>query len=226
MASFTKPFLSFLKDLSDNNNREWFQENKKRFEKDVKAPFTAFVDELIGRVNAVNPEIVLEPKDAIFRIYRDIRFSKDKTPYKTHMAAIIARGGRKGMREPGLYIQFSAADARIYSGLYMIEKNDLTLVRRHIAYNMDDFSRLIQDKTFKKVFGEIHGEKNKILPAEFVEDAAQQPLIANKNFYYFAVHKPEIVLEDNLTDLIMEHYTAAAPLNAFFSEALVEEDAL
>jgi uncharacterized protein (TIGR02453 family) len=220
MAYFNEAFIRFFRELSNNNDRDWFNANKKQYEKEVKDPFYHFVDDLIARVNAVNPEIVLEPKQAIFRIYRDVRFSKDKSPYKTQTSALIARGGRKNMTDPGLYIQFSAEDARIYSGLYMLEKNDLTNVRRHIAAFSDEFSTLIGEKDFVSKFGEIRGEKNKILPAEFKPELEKQPLIANKQFYYFASYEPEFILKDHLLDEIMEHYHIVQPLNRFFSEAL------
>ena len=220
MAYFNKDFISFFKELNLNNDREWFTANKKRYEKDVKQPFHHFVDDLIGRVNAMDPEIVLEPKDAIFRIYRDIRFSKDKTPYKTQTSALIARGGRKNMTDPGLYIQFGADDARIYSGLYMLEKNDLLNVRRHIAAFPEELDALQKEKEFVRVFSEIRGDKNKVLPAEFRAEVATQPLIANKNFYYFAKYEPEFILKEDLIDIIIDHYQIVKPLNLYFSEAL------
>ena len=222
MAYFHKSFTEFFRELKNNNDRDWFNANKKRYEKDVKEPFHLFVDDLIGRVNAVDPEIVLEPKDAIFRIYRDVRFSKDKTPYKTQTSALIARGGRKNMTDPGLYIQFGADDARIYSGLYMLEKNDLTKVRRHIAAFPDELEALVKDKKFLKAFGEVRGDKNKILPAEFKAEVEKQPLITNKSFYYFAKFDPDFILREDLIDVIMDHFKIVQPLNRFFSEAIHE----
>lgn len=220
MAYFKKDFIGFFKELSIHNDREWFNANKKRYEKYVKEPFYHFVDDLIGRVNAMDPEIVLEPKDAIFRIYRDIRFSKDKTPYKTQASALITRGGRKNMTDPGLYIQFGPEDARIYSGLYKLEKSDLLSVRRHIAAFPEELDALQKEKEFVRVFGEIQGEKNKVLPAEFKTEVEKQPLIANKNFYYYAKYEPEFILKENLIDIIIDHFQVVKPLNLYFSEAL------
>ena len=97
MAYFTKDFTKFLKDLEKNNNREWFNENKKRYEESVKEPFYNFIDEMIMRINAIDNNVAIQPKDAIFRIYKDVRFSKDKLPYKTQVSAVISPGGRKDM---------------------------------------------------------------------------------------------------------------------------------
>ena len=90
MKYFTKDFAAFFKDLEKNNNREWFHENKKRYEDSVKNPFHNFVEELIGGLSDIFPTLTIQPKDAIFRIHRDVRFSKDKTPYKIHASALIS----------------------------------------------------------------------------------------------------------------------------------------
>ena len=98
----SKNALDFLKELSKNNNREWFHANKKRYEADLKKPFEAFIGQLIESFNRIDPSIEIQPKEAIFRIYRDTRFSKDKTPYKTHVGAIISKYGRKGKEYPDI----------------------------------------------------------------------------------------------------------------------------
>ena len=95
MAYFTKDFIDFFKELAANNKKEWFDFNRKRYEKSVKQPFAEFVQEMIDRIRADDPKVDISTKDAIFRINRDVRFSKDKTPYKTHMAAIVSARGKK-----------------------------------------------------------------------------------------------------------------------------------
>ena len=100
MAYFTQDFIDFFQELSANNHREWFHANKKRYEQQVKVPFQSFVQLMIDRVQEVDRNVVLTPKDAIFRINRDIRFSADKTPYKTNVSAIISSGGKKDKNDP------------------------------------------------------------------------------------------------------------------------------
>jgi len=97
MSYFTKDFIKFLKGLNKNNEREWFHANKKDYVTHVKDPFKAFVQLIIDKMQKVDPTVVITPKDAIFRINRDIRFSKDKTPYKTNVSAAISAGGRKDL---------------------------------------------------------------------------------------------------------------------------------
>ncbi len=219
MAYFSKEFLHFIQDLSANNNRDWFNANKKRYEDYVKKPFEAFIEVMIDKMQKLDRNVLITPKDAIFRIYRDIRFSKDKTPYKTYVSAIVSRGGRKNKLSPGLYIQLSAEDVRVYGGAHELDKQELQNVRAAIASNLDEFNALINDKKFKSKFGEILGEKNKRLPKEFQEIAVKQPLITNKQFYYFAKFDPEIILDPKLPEIMMDHFKVAQPLGNFLWEA-------
>ena len=201
-AYFTKNFLKFLKDLEKNNNRDWFKANKKRFDEDVKVPFENFIGVMIDKMQEKDPGIIITPKDAIFRIYRDVRFSKDKSPYKTQMSAILSKGGRKDMSTPGVYLEMSPGKFSIYSGAYMPDKNQLQGIREAIASDLKGFKKLINGASFKKKFGEIKGDKNKRLPKEFMEVAEQQPLIFNKQFYYHADLKADTILDTKLPKTI------------------------
>ena len=220
MAYFTVDFIDYFKELSANNNREWFNDNKKRYENSVKKPFNAFVQEMIDQMQADDHRVVITPRDAIFRINRDIRFSADKTPYKTHMSAVISAGGKKSKSKPGVYVQFGAEDARIYSGAYELDKTQLYAVRETIAANPDTFAQLLEDKAFKKKFGAVHGAEHKRLPKEFQEAAEKQPLIYKKSFYYFDTLSPEFILKKNLPELVMDYYFAGKPLGEFFANAM------
>ena len=105
MHFFEQDFIDFFKELQQNNHRDWFHSQKKRYENSVKQPFLIFVQEIINQMQDMDQAITMEAKEAMFRINRDIRFSKDKSPYKTHMAAIISAGGKKDMTTPGMYLQ-------------------------------------------------------------------------------------------------------------------------
>ncbi len=221
MSYFNQEYIDFFKELAANNNRDWFQANKKRYEKHVKEPFKAFVEEMIKRMKAEDPAITMEAKDSIFRINRDIRFSADKSPYKLHMSAMISAGGKQNKSIPGIYFQFDTEHARIYSGSHMLEKDMLEKVRNHIANNLGTFEKLINDKTFTSKFGEIHGEKNKRLPKELQDAAEKQPLLFNKSFYYFDKLPPDTIFQDDLPDILMSYYEAGKPLKEFLSEPLL-----
>ncbi len=220
MKYFTSDFAAFFKDLEKNNNREWFHENKKRYEDSVKNPFHDFVEGLIGGLSDEFPNLTIEPKDAIFRIHKDVRFSKDKTPYKIHASALISEGGKKDKTRPGFYVQANHVDIRVYSGCHMLDKDQLTGVRSHIAANQKPFRKLISEKKFVDTFGEILGEKNKRLPPEFAELEKDLPLIANKSFYYFFKFSPKVLVQDDLVKMLITKYHVATPLNNFFYQAL------
>ena len=220
MAHFDKDFLAFFKELEKNNNKEWFDENRKRYEKTIKVPFKAFILELVEALQPFYPDVDLGSNFQIMRINRDIRFSADKTPYKIHMGGMIMPEGVKDKTRPGLYVQMNHKDVRIYSGAHDLEKNQLHNVRSHISYNLEEFSRLISDKKFVDTFGEILGEKNKRLPVDFREAEQEQPLIANKSFYWFVKMDPKLILSDNLIEELVKRYEISLPLNTFFNEAL------
>lgn len=215
MPYFTQDFIDFFAELEANNNREWFTANKSRFEKNVQKPFEKLVTDLIDRFQVIEPSIVLTAKDAIFRIYKDIRFSADKTPYKNHMSALIAPGGRKGMHSIGAYLELSAHHARLYGGLYAPEKPTLQKVREHIAAKLSEFDRLLHDKAFVKTFGTLHGEKNKRLPKELMEAAEKQPLIFNQAFYFFHSWEPKAILLESFPQEIIDTYLVGKPMGEF-----------
>lgn len=219
MAFFTKDFLQFFKELRKNNDREWFNANKKRYVKEVKEPFENFVGQTIETLKPAMPGLDITPKEAIFRIYRDTRFGKDKTPYKEHVSAAIVPGGRKNMSQPGIYVQLNDSEVRLYSGTYAPDKEKLAAIRYKIASDPKAFQKLYKKKNFKDSFGEILGEKNKRLPKDLTEAAEQEPLIYNKGFYYFASLPADSVLSDDLPKIILKHYQVATPINEFFHSA-------
>jgi len=219
MAFFEKDFLQFFKELRKNNDREWFLANKPRYISSVKEPFEKFVEATIETMKPVMPHLLITPKESIFRIYRDTRFSKDKTPFKEHVSAAIVPGGRKNMSQPGIYIQMNDVDVRIYSGTYGPEKDKLAAIRNKIASDPKAFQKLYKKKNFVESYGEIRGEKNKRLPKDLREAAEIEPLIFNKGFYYFVSLPADTVLNPNFPKLVLKYYKLAQPLNDFFHSA-------
>ena len=220
MKYFTPEFTAFLSELEKNNNRDWFQANKARYEQHVKNPFYHFINDLIIRISDLEGPIPMEAKDAIFRINRDIRFSKNKSPYKTHMAAFISRYGKKDKGKPALYFQASPTDVRLYSGVYALDKTSLHQLRSHIAAFPKAFQATIDDPVFHHHFKEILGEKNKRIPKEFEEAAEKQPLIYNKNFYFFKKLPAAFLLEEPLINSLSKFYQACKPVRDFLTAGL------
>ena len=216
----TQHSLDFLKDLAQNNNREWYHDNKKRYEKELKNTFENLVTAAIAEVPKVDPEVEIPARKAIFRIYRDTRFSKDKTPYKTHVSAIIGPGGTKNKMYPGFYLHVEPGMLMLGGGSYFLDTQSLYQVREFIMQNKDRFNQLITDPTFVAKYETLRGEQNKRLPKELTKAAEEQPLLYNKQFYYMAELPPDHVLREDFLDFMMEYYMAAKPVKDFLKEAL------
>jgi len=219
MAYFTKDYLNFLTELDSNNNRDWFNDNKKRFKENVEAPFKAFLQDLIDTASAADTRISITPKEAMFRIYKDIRFSKDKTPYKTHMSAIVGEGGRKGMKPNGIYIHSGFDSFGIFAGAYRPQPKQVKLIREAIVSDMEGFQAILDNKNFKDKFETVKGEQHKRIPKEFAVEYEQQPLLINKSFYVSHDFPADTILKDNIIDICMEHFMAVQDFGEFLYEA-------
>lgn len=220
MSHLSQDYLDFFQELEKNNTKDWFDENRKRYESSIKKPFKTLVLDVCKALQPLYPNVDLADRFSIMRINRDIRFSNDKTPYKIHMGAMIMPGGKKDKTRPGFYMQLNHHDVRVYSGSHMLEKDQLLRVRTHIAENLDEFNSLVSDKKFLDIYGDILGEKNKRLPEEFKAIEEAQPLIANKSFYWFFKLKPSMATNDKLIKELVSRYEKSLPLNSFFEMAL------
>ncbi len=221
MQYFTKEFLRFLEGLSVNNDREWFNEHRKTYEQEVKRPYERFVADVIERIKEHEPRLRMTPREAIFRINRDTRFSKDKSPYKTHMGAVVGLGGKRGADKTGFYVHLAYDEAYVAGGAYEISPKAVERVRRAIARRPDEFASLLKDRRFKSTFGTIQGERHKRVPPEFRKVYEIQPLIANKQWYYMSdLGGPETALRKDLLDQVIRRYEAAKGVTRFLDEAL------
>jgi len=219
MAYFTKDYLDFFIELAPENNKEWFDVNRKRYESSVKKPFAAFVQHMISRFEKYDARYKeLDAAACIFRINRDIRFAKDKSPYKLFCSAVIAPNGKKSDSVHGIYFECGPEALRVYGGIYEADKEAVLSVREGIAENLAVFKKLRTNPEFTEVYGEIRGEKNKILPAELKEAAAKEELIFNKQWYFMAEFPAEEILSYNLDALLERCYLAGKPLENFFNQ--------
>ena len=216
---FTKDFIRFFSSLEKNNNKEWFTANKATYDVHVKQAFETFIKDLLTSIQKVDSSIHMEAKEAIFRINRDIRFSKNGEPYKTYMSAAISAGG-KNPGYPGLFIEMSHSRIYLLGGAFHLEKDQLEALRKGIMRNHTAFKNLLKNKQFVKVFKEIQGEKNKVLSEPFKSFQTAEPLIANKQFYYTVTLSKDALLEKNLVKLITDYYSAAKPMNQFLIEQM------
>lgn len=206
-------------ELAANNHKEWFDLNRSRYENHVKKPFSVFTQALIDQLSIQYPVFKdLLAKDCMFRINRDVRFSKDKTPYKLMCSAVVSPEGKKSTAINGIYFELTPEHVRVYGGVYEVEKEALQELREGIAAHLSDFKRLITHSEFVDFFGEIHGEKNKVLPLELKAAGLEQPLLYNKQFYFYATFPAELMLEDQLLNTLLKAYEIGRPLESFFNQ--------
>jgi uncharacterized protein (TIGR02453 family) len=181
---FPKAGIDFLKKLKKNNNREWFQKHKEEYEQDVKSPMQCLIATLRDRLRDEIPEMDFNPKRSIFRIYRDVRFSKNKAPYKTNIAASFElRGRKKSTETPGLYVGIEQGSVFVGGGLYMPGGDQLKAIRKSIVVKPDEFLAVVEDKRFTKVFGGIMGEKLQKAPLGFPKDHPMIEHLKHKQWF-------------------------------------------
>ncbi len=215
-----KNTIDFLRKLKKNNNRDWFNKNKKLYE-DAKYDFEVFIFELIQKISEYDESISgLEPKDCLFRIYKDVRFSKDKLPYKTNLGASINKGGRKAPTA-GYYVHIDPAEYFLGSGLYMPMPDKLLEVRTKIADDHGKFRKIVENKDFKKVYGKLwSGDSLKTAPKGFEKDHPALEYLKLKSFIAGHTVKEEKVLSKNYAEYCARIFRAVKPLNDFLNSAI------
>ena len=216
----TNNVLEFLNGLAQNNNREWFQANKRQYDA-AKAEVEKFVNTIIPVISGFDESIKFaEAKDCMFRIFRDVRFSKDKSPYKLNMGAWISAAGRKSSG-PGYYLHLQPGESFAAIGVYMPEPEQLKLMRKEIYYNIDEFLAILQDKRFTKYFGGIDDwDKAKLPPKDFPKDFAHIDLLKNRHYIVSAKLTDDQITDDNFLERVTDIYKSAYPLNTFLRRAL------
>lgn len=219
MTYFSNDFVSFFEDLEKNNHKEWFDENRKRYEKEIKNPFKAFIGDLILAIQKFDPEIMIKPKDAIFRINRDIRFSKNKQPYKNNVAAFISRVSKKE-QFPGYYVHLDAEGIWLGGGLYDLSTENIYKVRQEILYNEGNLQEALNSNGFKNEFEELQGKKNKILKPPFKEFGEEIPILFQKQFYFMKKYKADKITSDRLVEFCASKFEKAYPVNKFLRLAV------
>ncbi|MFY0644201.1 MAG: DUF2461 domain-containing protein [Bacteroidia bacterium] len=223
MAYFNQNFIDFFKGLAANNSKDYFDEYRKVYIKEVKEPFQALLMDAASSIGEFEPAVKkMELKNSMFRINRDIRFSKDKTPYNLHVSAVVSPYGRKDMQYPGLYIHLSVEMCHLGGGMYMPDKENLSKIRQAIIDDPKAYNKAGNDPHFKKVYGQlVEGDKNKILPKEFKEYGEQYPALFNKQFYYMQEYDGEKnVMREDLLDFVVDHYKAGQSWNKWFKKAM------
>jgi uncharacterized protein (TIGR02453 family) len=211
--------VQFLQELSENNNREWFQKNKKRYD-ESRQKVLFITDVLINEIRKFDSDVpLLEPKDCLFRIFRDVRFSNDKSPYKTNFGSFIAKGGRKSIYA-GYYFHIEPDGSFVGGGVYMPEADPLKAIREAIAENGDEFSSLINNPGFKKIFPEMMDDKLKTAPKGYSPDNEFIDLLRYKSFAFSSRISREEILSENYIEQLVHSFKVLHPVNRFLNDAL------
>jgi uncharacterized protein (TIGR02453 family) len=217
---FPKEGITFLKKLKKNNTREWFTAHKTEYEENVKQPMLSLIVAMKAELQQFAPDIDADPKRSMFRIYRDTRFSKDKTPYKTHAAAIFHPRGH-WQNSAGFYLHIEPGKIYLGGGMYMPDGAQLKLIRAAIAQNADEFIALVQRKQFQKRFGgKIEGEKLQRIPMGYAVEHPMAEWLKLKQFYTMVTLEEKECYTKKFITNVVAVYSDGLPLVRFLNNAL------
>jgi uncharacterized protein (TIGR02453 family) len=217
---FPPETLKFLRQLKRNNTREWFLAHKDVYEQKVKAPMTELVLEIGFALQMDAPEFVVEPRRAIYRIYRDIRFSADKSPYKTHVAAIFVPRGIPKKTGACLYFHIEPAEVVVAGGVYMPDPVTLRILRQHIAANWEELLAITKQRNFRKLFGDLQGERLVWPPSGFPADHPAIDVLRQKQFYVSLTEPAALAEGPKLLPRLLTIFSAMIPLVRYLNTPL------
>ncbi len=217
---FNPTALTFLRSLARNNRREWFQARKHVYDSELKLPMLDVIAAINDDLCEYAPEMIVVPAKAMFRIYRDTRFSSNKQPYKTHIAAYFKPGGLQKTSGAGFYFHISAKEVFVGAGAYMPEREQLLAMRTHIAEHTDELRKILRQPGLRRLMGELEGERLSRIPKGFAKDHPAADLLRHQQWAVSATLKPEIALSAKLLPEITKRFRAAWPLVAYLNRPL------
>ncbi len=212
--------FEFLKEINLNNNREWFVDNKS-FYLEAKEAFENLTAEMISYISETDREISgLKPSECMFRIFRDIRFSKDKTPYKTHFDAFMAKKGGRKSRYAGYYIHIMPGQSLLGGGIYAPIPEILNLLRREIYNFPDEFRSILNNPEFKMMFGTLYGHKLKNVPKGFPKYFKDAELLKYKSYVVAHTLKDKELMSPGMKEKFKHQIKVLYPFNAYLNRAI------
>lgn len=217
---FPPEAMQFFRGLARNNRREWFLPRKPLFEEKVKRPMWEMVEALNASIKGFAPLHVTDPAKAIYRFYRDTRFSPDKTPYKNHIAASFRRRDLPGEAGAGYYFSVSHKEVGIGGGIYMPLPETLRAIREHIAEHHAEFRKMIGNKAVNRLFGEMHGERLSRLPKGFAKNHPAEDLLRYKQFLLYIELPGEVAVTAKLFEEVEKRFRAMTPFVDFLNSPL------
>jgi uncharacterized protein (TIGR02453 family) len=213
--------IQFFRSLARHNNRDWFQPRKHLFEEQVKQPMRELVETVNAAMKSFAPEYVTDPDKAIYRIYRDTRFSHDKTPYKDHIAASFRRRGGGRHEGAGFYFAVSHKEVAVGGGIYMPTPEVARAVRNHVAARHEELRKIAKSRTVRRLLGEIQGHQLSRVPKGFPADHPAADLLRFKQYVLYVELAPEIATTGALFREIVQRFKAITPFVEFLNAPLV-----
>ncbi len=211
--------LHFLEELAANNNKEWFNDNRARYE-ESRDKILFITEVLINEIRKFDRDVpVMDPKECMFRIFRDVRFSNDKRPYKTNFGSFIANGGRKSVRA-GYYFHVEPGGSFTGGGIYMPPAEHLKAVREYIAENGHEFLEIVQDENFRKILPEMYDHKLKTAPKGFPKDHEFIDLLRYQSYVFSTNLDKNIITGDSFIEHIVEVFRELHKVNEFLNRAV------
>jgi len=214
-VGFPEDTLAFLRELQANNNREWFATHKKRYEQHVRSPMLSLLSALAAHLATVDAAVEIEPKKAMYRIHRDVRFSADKSPYKTSVAASFTFRGRDRKTDPVLYFHISPEEVGVGGGLYQPSSDQLRRLRAAIDTEYEDLRRILGEKRFRKYYDGLLGETLRNVPRGYDKEHPAADLLQHKQYFAWTELPESSITTPEFTTLLVDRFTAVIPLLHF-----------
>jgi uncharacterized protein (TIGR02453 family) len=221
---FSAETLKFLRALKRNNRREWFNAHRDDYEAYVRQPMTAIVERLADDFRAFAPELVASSKVSMYRIYRDTRFSENKTPYKTHIAAVFPTRGLLKHEGAGAYFHISPDEVWVGGGMYSPEPAQLYTVREHIASNVKRFRAIVESAAFRRQFGKLAGDKLQRVPRGFPRDHPAAEYLKFRNFLAGAEFPGTFATRPKFYSTLLAVFRHVTPLARFLNAPLLKQE--
>jgi len=221
-SPFSKKTLAFLRALKRNNDREWFRARKGEYEQHVRGPMVVLLERLAEDFRTFAPDLVSEPRVCLFRIYRDTRFSSNKQPLKTNVAAHFpSRKLRKG-EGAGLYVEIAPQWVWMGGGIYMPEPAELHAIRARVATDHRRLHRSVSSREFKSIIGEMSGDQLTRVPRGYPKDHPAAEYLRHKQFLGFREYPAEFALSPRFYPELLTVFKALTPLVNFLNDAILE----
>ena len=216
-GGFPPEAMPFFRALKKHNTREWFQPRKEIYEEKVRGPMLELVCALMRRLADFAPDHVGDPNKAIYRIYRDTRFSKNKTPYKTHIAAVFPRWDLEKHSGAGYYFSVSPEEIEVGGGVYMPPPEGLRAIRSHLAENYKEFHRTVAAPVVQRFFGAVYGDRLTRVPKGFPPDHPAADLLRLKQYLLFANLDVKLATTPKLYREVAARFKAMTPFLEFLN---------